>query len=93
MPGSRFETVTRVVSLTLGRGQGNSDNRDGDASKSPFEDELIRNCGRSNEIDELESAVAEYVNSYNYRCMHGELGHIPPVEDANIFPRICPPPP
>lgn len=31
-------------------------------------------------IDDLEIAVAEYIDWFNHRRLHGEIGLIPPVE-------------
>ncbi len=31
-------------------------------------------------IDDLEYATAEWVDWYNQRRLHGEIGHVPPVE-------------
>ena len=31
-------------------------------------------------IDDLEIATSEWVDWYNQRRLHGELGHVPPVE-------------
>jgi putative transposase len=42
--------------------------------------ELVRNRGPWRGIDDLELAVAEYIDWYNHRRLHGELGLIPPVE-------------
>ncbi len=45
-----------------------------------FKAELIRNLGPWRDIDDVEIAVAEYVDWYNHRRLHGELGRVPPVE-------------
>lgn len=45
-----------------------------------FAEALARNRGPWRGIDDLELAVAEYVDWYNHRRLHGELGLIPPVE-------------
>ncbi|MET9663545.1 IS3 family transposase, partial [Streptomyces sp. NPDC006510] len=47
-----------------------------------------------NGIDHVEIAVAEYVDWFNQRRLHGELGHVPPTEfealhattDASLTP-------
>lgn len=31
-------------------------------------------------IDDLEIAVAEYIDWFNHRRLHGEIGLVPPVE-------------
>ncbi|WP_375295860.1 IS3 family transposase [Gordonia westfalica] len=31
-------------------------------------------------VGEVEIAVAEYIDWFNHRRLHGEIGHIPPVE-------------
>ncbi|MEN8705231.1 MAG: integrase core domain-containing protein [Nocardioides marinisabuli] len=42
--------------------------------------ELIRNKGPWKNIDDLEIAVAEYIDWFNHRRLHGEIGLVPPVE-------------
>jgi putative transposase len=56
------------------------DNAMAEAFNSLFKAELVRNLGPWCGIDDLELAVAEYVDWYNHRRLHGELGLIPPVE-------------
>lgn len=56
------------------------DNAMAEAFNSLFKAELIRNKGPWNGIDDLELAVAEYIDWYNHRRLHGELGLIPPAE-------------
>jgi transposase InsO family protein len=31
-------------------------------------------------VGDVEIAVAEYVDWYNHRRLHGEIGHVPPAE-------------
>ena len=47
---------------------------------SLFKAELVRNRGPWKNIDDLEIATAEYVDWFNHRRLHGEIGTIPPVE-------------
>jgi putative transposase len=56
------------------------DNAMAEAFNSLFKAELVRNKGPWCSIDDLELAVAEYIDWYNHRRLHGELGLIPPVE-------------
>lgn len=37
-------------------------------------------CGISALACYLEWAVAEYIDWFNHRCLHGEIGHVPPAE-------------
>ena len=56
------------------------DNAMAEALNSLFKAELVRNKGPWLSIDDLEIAVAEYIDWYNHRRLHGEIGLIPPVE-------------
>ena len=56
------------------------DNALAEAFNSLFKAELIRNKGPWRDINHLEVAVAEYVDWFNHRRLHGEIGHVPPVE-------------
>ncbi len=56
------------------------DNAMAEAFNSLFKAELVRNRGPWKSIDELEIAVAEYIDWFNFRRFHGEIGLIPPVE-------------
>ena len=63
------------------------DNALAEAFNSLFKAELIRNKGPWNKIDDVEIAVAEYVDWFNNRRLHGELGHVPPAEfEASYAP-------
>ena len=60
-----------------------------EALNSLFKAECIRNPamrpnGGWKSVVDVEIAVAEYVDWYNYRRLHGEIGLIPPAEfEAN----------
>jgi len=56
------------------------DNALAEAFNSLFKAELVRNKGPWKNIDDLEIAVAEYIDWFNHRRLHGEIGLLPPVE-------------
>lgn len=56
------------------------DNAMAEAFNSLFKAELVRNRGPWRSIDDLEIAVVEYIDWYNHRRLHGEIGLVPPVE-------------
>ena len=56
------------------------DNALAEAFNSLFKAELVRNNGPWKSIDDLEIAVAEYIDWFNHRRLHGEIGLVPPVE-------------
>lgn len=56
------------------------DNALAEAFNSLFKAELIRNKGPWTGINDVEIAVAEYIDWFNRRRLHGELGHVPPAE-------------
>lgn len=61
------------------------DNAMAEAFNSLFKAELVRNRGPWNTIDDLEVAVAEYIDWFNYRRLHGQLGLVPPVEYETAY--------
>jgi putative transposase len=63
------------------------DNALAEAFNSLFKAELVRNRGPWRSIDELEIAVAEYIDWFNHRRLHGEIGLIPPAEYEDVFYR------
>ncbi|MEV8339688.1 IS3 family transposase [Leucobacter sp. NPDC077196] len=56
-----------------------------EAFNSLFKAELIRNRGPWRGIDDLEIAVAEYIDWFNHRRLHGEIGHTPPIEKEQAY--------
>jgi putative transposase len=76
----RLETAEAVGS------RGDSyDNAMAEALNSLFKAELIRNLSPWRGIDDLEIAVAEYVDWYNQLRLHSQIGMIPPVEAETHF--------
>ncbi|MFJ8828366.1 IS3 family transposase [Streptomyces sp. NPDC102467] len=56
------------------------DNALAEAFNSLFKAELIRNKGPWTSVNDVEIAVAEYIDWFNQRRLHGELGHVTPAE-------------
>ena len=72
------------------------DNAMAEALNSLFKAECIRNpvmrpkAGWKS-VGDVEIAVAEYVDWFNHRCRHGEIGLVPPAElEANHWAQITP---
>ena len=63
------------------------DNALAEAFNSLFKAELVRNKGPWKNIDDLEIAVAEYIDWFNHRRLHGEIGLIPPTELEETYYR------
>ena len=67
------------------------DNALAEAFNSLFKAELVRNKGPWKNIDDdLEIAVAEYVDWFNHRRLHGETGLVPPAEYEDSYYRQNP---
>jgi putative transposase len=56
------------------------DNAMAEAFNSLYKAELVRNKGPWRGLDDLEMATVEYIDWYNNRRLHGEIGHVPPAE-------------
>ena len=57
------------------------------AFNSLFKAELVRNKGPWKGIDDLELAVAEYIDWFNHRRLYGGIGLVPPAEHEDNFYR------
>lgn len=72
------------------------DNAMAEALNSLFKAECIRNPamrppGGWKSVGDVELAVAEYVDWFNHRRLHGELGQVPPIEfEANHWAQVTP---
>ncbi|MFG1661393.1 integrase core domain-containing protein [Micromonospora chersina] len=56
------------------------DNAMAEAFNSLHKADLVRNKGSWRGLDDLEMAAVEYIDWYNNRRLHGELGHVPSAE-------------
>lgn len=74
----RLEQAGAVASV--GSKGDSYDNAPAEAFNSLFKAELIRNKGPWTGINDIEIAVAGYIDWFNQRRLHGELGHLPPAE-------------
>ena len=81
----RLEDAAAVASV--GSRGDSYDNALAEAFNSLFKAELIRNRGPWTGINDVEIAVAEYVDWFNQRRLHGELGHVPPAEFETVHHR------
>jgi putative transposase len=61
------------------------DNALAEAFNSLLKAELVRHRGPWKNIDDLEIANAEYIDWFNHRRLHGEIGMIPPVELEDTY--------
>jgi putative transposase len=68
------------IAASVGSRGDSYDNAMAEAFNSIYKAELVRNKGPWRRIDDLEIATMEYIDWYNQRRLHGELGLIPPVE-------------
>ena len=50
-----------------------------------FKTELVRNRGPFRGLDDLEIASLEWIDWYNHRRLHGEIGMVPPAELEERF--------
>jgi putative transposase len=50
-----------------------------------YKTELIRKRGPWRGLEDVEYATLEYVDWFNHRRLHGELGMVPPVETEDIY--------
>jgi len=68
------------AALSVGSTGDSYDNAMAEAFNSLFKAELVRHKGPWRDIEHLEVAVAAYIDWYNHRRLHAELGMVPPVE-------------
>lgn len=75
---------TGVVPSVGSRGD-SYDNALAESFHGLYKTELIRKRGPWRGLDDVEYATLEYVDWFNHRRLHGELGMAPPVEVEDIY--------
>ncbi len=61
------------------------DNAMAESAIGLYETELIRRQGPWRNPDQVEFATLEYIDWFNNRRLHGEIGHVPPAELEEVF--------
>jgi len=72
---------------SIGSTGDNHDNAMAEAFNRLFKAGLVRSLGPWKNVDDLAIAVAEYIDWFNHRRLHGEIGLIPPVEYETQHPQ------
>ena len=73
-----------VVASVGSRGD-SYDNALAESFNGLYKTEMIRKRGPWRGLDDVEYATLEYVDWFNHRRLHGELGMIPPAEVEAIY--------
>ena len=61
------------------------DNAMAESAIGLFKTELIRRRGPWRNPDQVEFATLEYIDWFNNRRLHGEIGYVPPAELEEVF--------
>jgi putative transposase len=61
------------------------DNAMAESAIGLYKTELIRRQGPWRTADQVEIATLEYIDWFNFRRLHGEIGHVPPAEFEEVF--------
>ena len=61
------------------------DNAMAESAIGLYKTELIRRRGPWPSPDQVEIATLEYIDWFNFRRLHGEIGHVPPAEFEEVF--------
>jgi len=61
------------------------DNAMAESAIGLYKTELIRRQGPWRNPDQVEFATLEYIDWFNNRRLHGEIGHVPPAEFEEVF--------
>ena len=75
-----------VVNSVGSRGD-SYDNALAESMNGLYKTELVRNKGPWRGLDDLELATLEWVDWFNHRRLHGEIGMIPPAELETTYYR------
>ena len=75
------ERVAEAGAVSSVGSRGDSyDNALAESTIGLYKTELVRNRGPWRSLDQLEIATLEWIDWFNHRRVHGELGHVPPAE-------------
>jgi putative transposase len=75
------ETLADVDAVASVGSRGDSyDNALAESTIGQIKAELVHRCGPWRSVEQLEYALFEYLDWWNHRRLHGEIGMIPPVE-------------
>ena len=88
MRGDHIQRLAEAGAVASVGSTGDSyDNALAEAFNSLFKAELVRNRGPWKSIDDLEIAVAEYIDWFNHRRLHGEIELVSPAEYEDAYYR------
>src|SRR5437868_7674528 len=82
------------IAASVGSRGDSYDNALAESFHGLYKAELIRHRGPWQGLDDVEFATLEYVDWFNHRRLHGELGMVPPAEfEAGYYERAAALPP
>jgi putative transposase len=75
------ERLAEAGAVTSVGSRGDSyDNALAESFHGLYQAEMIHKDGPWTGLDDVEFATLDYVDFFNHRCLHGEIGMVPPVE-------------
>jgi putative transposase len=77
------------IAASVGSRGDSYDNALAESFQGLYKAELIRRCGPWRGLDDVEHATLEYVDWFNHRRLHGELGMVPPAEFEVAYHRAA----
>jgi putative transposase len=82
------DTLTDIAAAASVGSRGDSyDNALAESTIGQIKAELINRLGPWRTVDQLEYALLEYLDWWNHRRLHGEIGMIPPAEKETAYYR------
>ena len=90
--GSQYTSViyseqmaSHGIAPSIGTVGDSYDNAMAESGIGLYKAELIWRRGPWRTVDQVEIETLEYVDWFNYRRLHGEIGHVPPSEFEDMF--------
>jgi len=77
--------ATHGIAPSVGSVGDSFDNAMAESAIGLYKTELIRPHGPWRTPDQVEIATLEYIDWFNFRRLHGEIGHVPPAEFEEVF--------